>query len=211
MNRSIFKHLWLLPLLLSWTGCSVDLDDYMSTVDGTDPVIGLEYRIPTMIRFETAEGDNLLAAFDDVPTAEAWTPIELADYPWLDIRCVRERDGAQMTFSSTAFGIPQAEYDNLLGTGPLVAVSWIDFDHRTGQNAQYPCEEKYTLHVRSSRLWAGEERTITWTRKYLAPESAYIVACAIDGEESEQYLSDAFDGTTFTGMVHLRPRQATSR
>lgn len=203
MKRKNLLLFWILSVMLLLTGCAVDFDE---TETNRGPSIGeVEPYIPTMIRFESAEGENLLSDLVELPQGQSYYPIDLKDYPWLDIRCVRERDGAQMTFSSTYFGISQGEAIGLLGAGPLLVLSWIDFDLLAAQNISLPCQEHYTLHIRSARFWEGEEHTITWGIEFLDRKSYSVFSCAIDGKESAQYLASAIDGTIFNGMVHLRP------
>lgn len=203
MKRTDFLLFWLLSAMFMLSSCDVDFGE---SETNRGPVIDeAEPYIPTMIRFETAEGENLLTDLVELPQNVSYYPIDLKDYPWLDIRCVRERDGAQMTFSSTFFGIPQGEAIDLLGAGPVLGLSWIDFDLLAAQNVSLPCQEHYTLHIRSARFWEGEEHTITWGIEFLNRKNYTVFSCAIDGKESAQYLASAMDGTIFNGMVHLRP------
>lgn len=204
MKRTDFLLFWLLSAMFMLSSCDVDFGDtdasQVPTIDEVEPYI------PTMIRFETAEGENLLSNLVEIPQDASFYPIDLKDYSWLDIRCVRESDGSQMTFSSTYFNIPQGEDAiGLFGTGPVLGLSWIDFDLLAAQNVSLPCQQHYTLHIRSTRFWVGEEHTITWGIEFLNRKSYTVFSCAIDGKESAQYLASAMDGTIFNGMVHLRP------
>lgn len=203
MKRKNLLLFGALFVLLSLTGCDVGFDD-MET--GSGPVIDeAEPYIPTVIRFETAGGDNLLTDLVVLPQGQSYYPIKLEDYPWLDIRCVRERDGAQMTFSTTFFGIPQGEEAiGQLGAGPVFGLSWIDFDILAAQNVSFPCQEHYTLRVRSTRFWLGEEHTITWGIEFQGRKQFSVFSCVIDGTESLQYMESAIDRTQFNGMIHLR-------
>lgn len=191
----------MLTALLTLVGCAAEDMDMGEWTNPTDPVYGY---IPTKIRFETSEGDNLLASYSDICQKPAFYPFKPEEVPWLTIRCERGSDGALMTFSETAWVTPKgAEELAIWGEGPILSLSWIDFDGITGQNHKFPFRESYTLHVSSTRFWDGEERTIRWEIEVLKPERYRVLSCAIDGVEAATYLDMAMEKGEFIGRVRL--------
>lgn len=205
-NRKCIQHfvmLWLLLMTTSqaWTSCAVD-DDMGAPNPSIDPALPVIY---TMIRFEDADGGNLMSSVDDIRHDALYYPFKFEDTPWLDVRCIRGSDGAQMTYSEVSWHRPSDPDEVLVyGEGPVLILSWLDVDKLAGQNVTFPNRDSYTLHIRNTYVWPDEEHTIKWSVEYPTQYTFNVVACAIDGVDAPQRLLDATtDAGRFIGFVHL--------
>lgn len=205
MTTKVFSHILLcLALLQLLTGCANLDDGYLHEV-GTLIVDPFEPTICTVVRFEAADGQNILGWFDDIRQGGG-NHFVAVDDQWLDIRCVRGSDGAEMTFfTKTIYATYEAEV-SVFGDGPRLCLSWLDFDWYMGQNVTFPLHETYTIHIRSTRFWLGEERTIEWGIDVKSRYEYEVTSCAIDGVSSAEYLEAAFEDGLFLGRVTLKAR-----
>lgn len=204
MNRKISLYSVLLSVMLWLTGCS-DLDSMdIEPPFSIDPAVPF---IPTMIRFENADGDNLMSSVEDIRQDVPYYQFKFEDLPWLDVRCIRGSDGAQMTYSEVAWHRPSDPDEiRVYGQGPVLMLSWLDVDKLAGQNVTIPTRDKYTLHIRNTRIWPEEEHTIEWGIEFPTRYTFKVVSCAIDGVDSPQSLLEAStDQGRFLGLVHLCP------
>ncbi len=191
----------MLAALITLMGCAADDMGNFETGSPIDPV----YRfIPTKIRFETSDGENMLAQYGDISQKPAYYPFKPEEVPWLTVSCRRGSDGALMTFSERAWYTPMSQEEtDCYGEGPILSLSWIDFDGFSDQNHSFPFRESYTLHVSSTRFWDGEEHTIRWEIEVQSRERYCVLSCAIDGVEAATYLDEAMEKGEFIGRVRL--------
>lgn len=197
----------LLPLsaMLMLTSCMNEdffADSNQPTIDEAQPIIH------TMIRFEDADGGNLMSSVADIRHDEMYYTFKLEDLPWLDVRCIRGSDGAQMTFSGVAWHNPSHQDEiSVCGQGPILMLSWLDVDKLAGQNVTFPALDSYTLHIRNTLVWPDDEHTVAWGIEFPTRYTFDVVSCAIDGVDSPQYLTDeATDSGHFLGLVRLRAK-----
>lgn len=208
MKRENILRLLPLAATLLLTGCMAEdgLDDSVAplrpSIEGAQPVIH------TMIRFEDTDGGNLMSAVEDIRRDRNYYLFEFEEYPWLDVRCIRGSDGAEMTYSSVGWHYP-SDPDELLvyGQGPVLILCWLDVDKLAGQNVRFPAHDSYTLRIRNTLVWPDAERTVTWGIDFPTRYTFDVVSCAIDGVDSPQCLSEAStDSGRFLGLVRLRTK-----
>lgn len=190
---SIFLTLALLPLL---AGCA-DLDSLDMSGPDTPSIDEAYPYIPTLIRFEGLHGENELSRCSDIAQTPGYQSFRLEETYWLHVSCIRGSDGAQMTFSTTAWYTPQSDEEiRSYGTGPMLQLSWLDFDWLARPDITFPRTEHYTLHIHSTRFWTAQTNTIEWVIEVLDRHRFRIVLCGVDGEEPSPY-QDVADGIGF--------------
>lgn len=204
-NLQLTVMLWLILTVASLVLTSCDVGDF---VDDPQPsIMSAQPVITTMIRFENAEGDNLMSSVEDIRRDVTYYHFQFDDVPWLDVRCIRGSDGAQMTYSTVAWHHPSDPDEiRVFGTGPVLILSWLDVDKLAGQNVTFPARDSYTLHILNTHVWPeAEEHTVMWNFEFPTRYTYSVVSCAVDGVDSPQFLSDAVtDSGRFIGLVSLR-------
>lgn len=204
MTKKAFFYplLWLALLLL--TGC-VNLDSYFVDEHADQDMVPSKQAIHAQVRFLASDGRNILGWMDDI-VGGGYNHFVSVDDQWLNIRCIRGSDGAEMTFSvKSILVLFEGETDEFCD-GPVLCLNWFDFDWYKGQNVTFPLHETYTIHIRSTRFWLGEERTIEWGIDVLSNFEYKVTSCTIDGVSSSAYLDEAFTDGVFRGRVTLRAR-----
>ena len=204
MKRKNLLYSVVLYVLLSLTSCmDQDFMD-MDPSPSIDPAVPFIY---TVIRFENTDGDNLMSSVEEIRHDVLYYQFKFEDLPWLDVRCIRGSDGAQMTYSEVAWHHPSDQDEiRVYGQGPTLILSWLDVDKLAGQNVTFPARDTYTLHIRNTCIWPDEEHTIEWGIEYPTRYSFNVVSCAIDGVDSPQSLLEtSTDQGRFLGLVHLCP------
>lgn len=215
--RNIAKTLLLmLPLLTN--SCTVDDEKHYYTMDDYPDAFHIKrFAFRTHIRFEDAEGNNLLESFSDIPSSPGFTDLNLTQHGYLHVKCVRESDKAEMTFSQINWYNPENNYEReeVYGPGPMLYVNWLDMDLYSGRNPNKTYDETYTIIIQNSRVW-GEKvtHTIQW---YIHVEHEYVTVtqCLLDGESINLWNSKEgvyMNGLNYThndwrpmnGLVHIK-------
>lgn len=198
--KLIFLWTAMMGVLLTLPSCSDGMNDYY--YQGPDPV---ERRMWTYIRIETEQGFNPMLLFNDIMQCWEWDTFNPDTVAWIDIKCVRASDQAEMTLSSTSWYSPQKEEDkNFFGEGPLLVLSWLDMDALYGTNSTTPHEDAYTLRISSNRIFDHGPIEIKWSVRFSHNNRLYdFWKCEIEGVETDfQHLreNDPKDGV----FTHLK-------
>ena len=152
--------------VLSWmaVGCTAESDE-MFFIDLAEIFNVKNAVFSSFIRFEDLGKNNMLASWNDVNPKPGYTEFQWSEYPCLSVTCVRMSDGAEMTLETPSWFVPEnKEQEQIFGTGPLLHISWLDMDLRTGRNRPQTYDEVYTLTLRNTRDWEEDEtHDIRWT------------------------------------------------
>lgn len=154
----------------------------------------------THIRFEDAEGNNLLESFSDISSSPGFTELDLTQHGYLHVKCVRESDKAEMTFSQINWYNPKNDYERekVYGSGPMLYVNWLDMDLYSGRNPNKTYDDTYSLIIQNSRIWADEVTHTIQCCIHVEDEHVTVTQCMLDGESIDLWNSD--EGIYMNGL-----------